>query len=253
MAPVAKRLAHHCGVLEPIQTQATLDGQVHEFVNALQTRANTPAVLIGHSWGAWLSILVSARFPNLVQKLILVGTAAFEERYVTALRDNRLKPLSPSEREEFLALARILSDPGQQTEAGLTRLAELADRSDTYDALPAESPSPVAGVSECAAEIYAGVWPAAARLRTEGKWLALLKEIACPVVAIHGANEPTPIESVATPLSRTVSDFRMVVIDRCGHTPWHERWAAEPFYAVLEQELKVTDAPLARQPAGEQR
>jgi pimeloyl-ACP methyl ester carboxylesterase len=189
------------------------------LVNALQTRANPPAVLIGHSWGAWLSILVSGRFPNLVQKLILVGTAAFEERYVTVLRDNRLKPLSPSEREEFLALARILSDPGQQTEAGLKRLAELADRSDTYNALP-ESRSPVAGVSERAAEIYAGVWPAAARLRTEGKWLPQLEEVACPVVAIHGANEPTPVESVATPLSRAVSDFRMVVLERCGHTPW---------------------------------
>jgi pimeloyl-ACP methyl ester carboxylesterase len=157
---------------------------------------------------------------------------------VAVLRANRLRPLSPAEREEFVELARSTGDPGAQTEAGLSRLAELADRSDTYEALAAETPSPVAGVSERAAEIYAGVWPAAARLRSQGKWLPLLEQIACPVVAIHGANEATPIESVAAPLSLAVSDFRMVVLERCGHTPWHERWAAEPFYVALEQELR---------------
>ncbi len=243
MAPVAARLAHGRGVLEPIQTQATIDGQVQELREALEARATTPAVLIGHSWGAWLSLLVATRFPGLVGKLILVGTPAFEERYAAVLLDNRLRPLLPAEREEFLELARWLGKPGAEQAAAPARLADLSDRSDVYEALAGETPGPIAGVSERAAEIYAGVWPAAARMRSEGRWLPLLDQVACPVVALHGATDSTPVESVAVPLSRAVSNFRLVVLQRCGHTPWRERWAAEPFYAAIERELNAIDAP----------
>lgn len=37
-------------------------------------------VLIGHSWGAWLSFIFAATYPELIEKLILVGSGRFEEK-----------------------------------------------------------------------------------------------------------------------------------------------------------------------------
>ncbi len=75
MAPVARALSTHAGILEPLQTAATLDGQVQELAGVLTGHADQPVTLIGHSWGAILGFIVAARYPGLVGKLILVGSA----------------------------------------------------------------------------------------------------------------------------------------------------------------------------------
>jgi pimeloyl-ACP methyl ester carboxylesterase len=57
VAPVAKEMSHYFGVLEPLQTKTTVKGQVDELFNKLSVYASFPITLIGHSWGAWLSII----------------------------------------------------------------------------------------------------------------------------------------------------------------------------------------------------
>ena len=54
VAPVAKEMSQYFGVLEPLQTKTTVDGQVDELFNELSVYASFPITLIGHSWGAWL-------------------------------------------------------------------------------------------------------------------------------------------------------------------------------------------------------
>jgi hypothetical protein len=34
-----------------------------------------------------------------------------------------------------------------------------------------------------------------------------------------------------------VRDFRLYILERCGHKPWIERHAADEFYRVLEREI----------------
>ena len=78
MAPVAKELSIVCGILEPLQTSASLDGQLHELRTILKKHGNVPVTLIGHSWGAWLSFLLAARYPSLVKKLRLYGNSSYK-------------------------------------------------------------------------------------------------------------------------------------------------------------------------------
>jgi hypothetical protein len=52
MAPVARELSNSYGILKPIQTAATLQGQIDELKNALEIHGNPPMVLVGYSWGA---------------------------------------------------------------------------------------------------------------------------------------------------------------------------------------------------------
>lgn len=81
MGPVARRLSERRGVLEPLQTADSLDGQVEELSTVLQRAGTLPITVVGHSWGAILELVFSARFPSLVKKLILVGSASLEKRY----------------------------------------------------------------------------------------------------------------------------------------------------------------------------
>jgi len=51
MVPVARELARARGVLEPLQTKASVAGQIEELRTVLEASADLPTTLIGHSWG----------------------------------------------------------------------------------------------------------------------------------------------------------------------------------------------------------
>jgi pimeloyl-ACP methyl ester carboxylesterase len=74
-------------------------------------------------------------------------------------------------------------------------------------------------------------------MRRKGALLPLVRRIKCPVLAIHGDYDPTPVESVAAPLTANLRDFQIVVLDKCGHDPWRERWAVAEFYDILQRQL----------------
>ncbi|MCC7354714.1 MAG: alpha/beta hydrolase [Anaerolineae bacterium] len=239
MAPVARALASNCGVLEPLQTATTLAGQVEELRTVLQENTALPVTLLGYSWGAWLGYLVAAHYPALVNKLILVGSGPYEEKYVAGLEATRLSRLSIEERAEFRSTVRMLGEPTAEGKDGLlARLGALAAKTDAYAPVIDESPEPdKIGVQ---GDLFQSVWQDAAALRKSGGLLALGKRIRCPVVAIHGDYDPHPAEGVRIPLSATLADFRFILLKDCGHTPWLERQARDEFYRVLKEELPLT-------------
>jgi len=241
MAPVARELASTHGVLEPIQTATSLDGQVDELKTVMEENGEIPITLIGHSWGAWLSYIVAAKYPALVKKLMLLSSGGFEEKYGATTQETRLNRLSESERIEFESLLGILNDVARQSFAGidkntaLAKLGALVEKADTYDLLIDDSneyePAGPRG------DIFQNVWKDVAELRRSGALLALAHDIKCPVVAIHGDYDPHPAEGVEKPLSAILTDFRFILFEQCGHKPWAERHAKSRFYEVLEEEL----------------
>ena len=233
MAPVARELSSVVGVLEPLQTAATLEGQVRELKAVLAKHAALPVTLVGFSWGALLSFIFAARHPSFVRKLILIGSAPYEEKYALNITQTRLSRLSAEEREQALSLMQSLNDPAiQDKNTPLARLGKLLSRADSYDPLPYNDE-----ILECRYDVYRGVWEQASELRSSGKLLELGKKIRCPVVAMYGDYDPHPAEGVVEPLSRTLKDFRFVLLEKCGHRPWLERSARDRFYNILKQEL----------------
>jgi pimeloyl-ACP methyl ester carboxylesterase len=93
-------------------------------------------------------------------------------------------------------------------------------------------------VVEMQFRIFQCVWRDAEKLRHSGELLRFGKNIQCPVVAIHGTYDPHPAAGVQKPLSRVLKDFRFVLLQNCGHTPWIERQARDDFYRTLERECK---------------
>ena len=73
VAPVARELSSIRGVLEPLQTATTLEGQVQELKTILEKNGALPVTLIGFSWGAMLSFIFTARYSSFVKNSYLLG------------------------------------------------------------------------------------------------------------------------------------------------------------------------------------
>jgi pimeloyl-ACP methyl ester carboxylesterase len=233
MAPVARELSTVMGVLEPLQTATTLEGQVRELKAVLEKRAALPVTLIGFSWGALLSFIFAARYSSLVRKLMLIGSAPYEEKYAANITQTRLSRLSEQERKQALFLMQTLNSPAVvDKNMPLARLGKLLSKADSYDPLPHDDE-----ILECRYDVFQGVWEQAEQLRSSGKLLELGKRVKCPVVAIHGDYDPHPAAGVVEPLSRILKDFRFILLEKCGHRPWLERSARDRFYDILTREL----------------
>lgn len=227
MAPVAEELSAQHGILEPLQTMDSLEGQVEELRSSLDSHGDDPFTLVGYSWGAWLGFLLAARHPALAKKLILVSSGPFEEKYAAEVQRNRVNRLNWEEKGEVQDLQKKLDDP-----KAFARFGEIMAGTDYYDPLPIK----IEGV-ELRPDIYQKVWPEAKKLRKSGKLLKAAELIQCPVVAIHGDHDPHPAEGVQKPLSQALRDFRFIRLERCGHTPWMEKQARDEFFRVLTEEL----------------
>ena len=234
MAPVARELASVTGVLEPLQTVASLDGQVAELHDVLEEHGNLPVTLVGWSWGAWLSYIFTARYPSFARKLILIASGPYEEKYAEDIMPTRLNRMTEKQRAEVFRLSEILNNTLiEDKNAAFARLGEMITIADTYESLPYRSE-----VLECRYDIYDSVWQEANELRDGGKLLEFGREIRCSVIAIHGDYDPRPAEGVREPLSRVLKNFKFILLEKCGHEPWIEKSARDKFYKILKNELE---------------
>ena len=185
MAPVAWELSAIKGVLEPFQTETTLEGQVQELRLVL-VEWKTPVTLVGFSWGAFLSWMVAARYPALVQ--------ADPDRQppvrgpVRGSRDqNPARPPKSADRAEAQALFEQLEKPGPGDDANvlLACLGRLLARADTFDPIHADDEG-----FHCQYSIFREVWGEACELRRTKILTQMAKTIACPVVAITATGAP---------------------------------------------------------------
>lgn len=235
VAAIARELSTGCGTLEPLQTGLSVTSQVEELRDVIREHGAPPVVLVGHSWGAWLTFITAARYPELVSRLILVGCGPFETKYLGQIGERRFSRLTPAEQADYRRLLADLENPATADKDSLmAQLGALVEKADNFDLLPEPTHSddePGAG------DMYQAVWPEAAAMRKSGELLELGRLIRCPVLAIQGDVDPHPVAGVAEPLSQIVQDFRLTELRRCGHSPWREKHARDELYRLLRQEI----------------
>lgn len=236
MAPVARELAASgLGVLEPLQAADSLDGQVDELQAVLRAHSQPPITLIGWSWGAMLSFITAARHPALARKLILVSSGVYDARYAPAIMETRMSRLNAEDRAAIEGAFQRLDDPGDPgRDAALAYIGStLKHKTDSFDLLA----DPDADVLAVQPEIHQKVWADASALRASGDLVALGRAIRCPVVALHGDYDPHPATGIREPLEGVLADFRIEILERCGHYPWQERYARDAFFARLRDAI----------------
>ena len=243
-AGLAFGLSGCCGVLEPYQTKYSIPELIRELARQIEKNCGAPAVLIGHSWGAWLAAFTAAAYPALVKKLILVGSGPLEACYVPQIGQRRRNNLSAKQAAEWDRLVPLL-ESGKGNDQLLGRVGALADKADQYQAAyRAAQP----GLPPDAA-MYDKIWPAAAQMRENGRLAAEFRKVSCPIVVIHGNNDPHPPEGIIAPLEQMGMGHKAYILERCGHTPWEERFARDRFFEILRWEVCCSGRPMTA-PAG---
>lgn len=230
---LAEELSKTYSILEPFQTTDSIEGQIKELKHQIEQHTKLPIVLIGHSWGAWLSYIFASRYPEMVKKIILIGSGSFEKEYVELMNKKRKNVLTKEENEQVAKLFKIINDPkSENKKEALSEFGSLMSKADSYEPISLESES---------LDFYPNVFEKCMKelniIRNSKELLELGKNIECPVVAIHGAEDSHHYEGVREPLQKVLKDFKFHLLEKCGHNPWNEKHAKDEFYEILNREL----------------
>ncbi len=66
MSILADNLSEEMGVIESLQTKLTIDDLIEELHQDIVGSTKNKVTLVGHSWGAMLSLLFTNRYPKIV-------------------------------------------------------------------------------------------------------------------------------------------------------------------------------------------
>jgi pimeloyl-ACP methyl ester carboxylesterase len=216
-------------VIEPFQTGITIQAQVDELSLVIKHKAQLPVILAGHSWGAWLGFIFASIHPELVKKLIMVGTPPFEDRYVAVMRKIRGSRITKPVEEQ---LDKITDSMKTNPKESFQNMGELMGKIDSYNLLS------IHDEIDFRSDIYTSIWAEAEKMRKENQLLDLAGIISCPVLAIHGDYDPHPWQGVKIPLEERIPEFKFILLQKCGHYPWKEKYARELFFEKLIEELR---------------
>ncbi|HTO06637.1 MAG TPA: alpha/beta hydrolase [Myxococcota bacterium] len=238
LADLARALAPRFQVLEPLQrrsgeTALTVARHVADLAEVLPG----PMHVVGHSWGAMLGLSFAAAHPGLVTSLCLVGCGTYDAATRAVYARRSQSRMTAAQRAELAELQGGLASARDRTarDALSWRAGQLFSAVYGVDLLPREPGDEPLWVDSGG---EAETWPDVLRLQAEGVEPAAFSAIRAPVRMLHGDDDPHPGPMIRDLLARHVADLSYLGFPRCGHDPWRERHAREPFLRALEEWLR---------------
>lgn len=232
-ASLAASLAPWARVREPIQRRSgILPLTVDQHAEDLFRVAPKKATYIGHSWGAMLALSFASLYPESVKSIVLVGCGAYDEASREEHARRTRVALGPQGVARVSDLERRLAeatDPAWR-DSLLGQLGDTIERAQSVDPIGvtiADTEPDAAGHEE--------TWSDVIRLQKEGIEPVRFAGINCPVLMLHGENDPHPGTMIRDALHPYVPQLAYIGIHQCGHVPWYERHGREPFFRALRQ------------------
>lgn len=214
------------GVVEAIQSKYSIAQLIEELYDQIKDNCSDRVSLVGHSWGAWLAALFAEKYPELIENLILIGSGPLEDQYVSEIGDRRFQNLSE---EEGVIFQRLTEN--QATDADMEKIPNILEKSDNYCLEYKEKHK----ADKTDSEMHNKVWNEAAKLRTSGRLLASFKNLKSKIYLIQGEFDPHPVRGVTMPLQENGILCETHILEKCGHSPFMEKYAKEEFYKILIQ------------------
>ena len=238
MAPVAEELSSEYGVIEPFFLEATVQDQLGELEQIITLHNLKRVILIGFSWGAWLGYLFASHYPELVKKLILVGSGPYEHHYYLELLQTRDNRMTATQKDLYSKILKKLQDPKEiNKDEHISQLGTLCGKIDQYHSISVKKHLPFPHFDLDRSAHFQQALNEVIGMRKSGELLKQAEQIICPVVAIHGDYDPHPAEGVKIPLERKIVDFKFILIKKCGHKPWTEKYARAQFFDIMKSVL----------------
>ena len=214
------------GVMEALQSKYSIAELIEELYIQIKDNCSDKVTLAGHSWGAWLAALFAEKYPELIEHVILIGSGPLKDKYVSEIGTRRFQNLS----EEESAIFQRLID-NQATDEDMEKIPKIFEKSDNYCLEGKEKHK----ADKTDSEMHNKVWSEAAKLRTGGKLLTSFKNIKSKIYVIQGQVDPHPVKGVTIPLQENGISCETYVLEKCGHSPFMEKYAKDEFYKILIQ------------------
>lgn len=239
-AGLARDLSQRYGVMEPLQTKDTIDKVVEQLRSQISHKSKEPVILVAHAWGAWISAILAAQSPELVKKLILIGTLPLRDSYQEEVELKREYYFTEEQKHQYYWIKQKLNDPKEKDKSEVfVKYSRLCQLSDEYQ--PFNNEFDITDLIKLDGNLYYKLYHEALKLRKTGKLLEYFKLIQCPLCIMHGQYDAHPLEGVIEPLLECEIPHRLSVIDDCGHTPWREKLAYEDFFRAIFYEIELSE------------
>lgn len=192
--------------------QAARIEHVASFLKALDL---APARLVGNSMGGAISLAIAAKYPELVSRMLLMGTGGLSFPVTTEI--NQLYSYTPSP-------------------ANMRGIFEIMayDRSRVTDELVESRYQ--ATLAPGVADKWASLFPAPRQRHVDAMAVRLseVERITVPTLLIHGAHDRVVSpENTSLQLVKSLPNADLVILGRCGH--WAQVERAETFRAHVAQ------------------
>ena len=230
MAPVARELADSFRVLEPFQSSlaTTVADHVADLHEVVESCCDSVApALVGHSWGAMLSLAYAAAHPDAAGPIALVCSGTFDLPSRDQLSANMATRMNDDMRRRFEQVDQ-LTDPNDRFRA----LGSLTMELYSFDLVTTDQE-----IDDSEPGSNHETWEDMVRLQTEGVYPAAFAAIKSPVLMLHGADDPHPGQMIRASLGPHIPQLEYCEWQRCGHYPWLEKSTRNEFFSGLRNWL----------------
>jgi proline iminopeptidase len=221
-----------------VSDSAALDAQrFAEDLEALRKHFGLERLtLLGHSWGAAVAALYAVRYPQRIERLLLVSPmAARRTHYTVAFNSLDARRDSATQRRVQALRAARLANPGDAAACrayySLWFVAAFTDSA----ALRRSSGDFCAGTPEALANKVKSVDRFTVASLGEWDWRPALRAVKAPAVVMRGSSEFFPLES-AREWATALPNGRLLLLDGAGHFPYLE--VPERFFSAVESFLQ---------------
>jgi proline iminopeptidase len=189
--------------------------------------------VLGHSWGAGLAIEYALRYPQRVERVVLVSAMAPRRTpYYEQADTNIMRWMDERARSEFSALSAAMANPTTSTET-CRRFFALLGRG--YYAEPSRMKlSRGDSCGDPPGAIQAGDRTSTVVFESLGDWdyRERVKQLGVRTLLIHGASDPIPLAS-AKEWAASLPVSRLLVVPDSGHFPFVEQ--PERFFPAVRE------------------
>ncbi|KAA9012293.1 alpha/beta fold hydrolase [Niallia endozanthoxylica] len=212
------------GYTERLENQEySIDVWVNHMIDFIETIGESRVSVIGNSFGGAIALHLVNRRPDLVNKLILMGSVGIDS------------PLS----EGLDAVWGYI--PGFENMKKLVKIF-------AYDQSMAENDDLVemryqSSIQEGFQEAFSSMFPAPRQRHLDAMALSIdeLKNIRVPVLLIHGREDKViPVEETSWKLAKIIPNASLHIFPQCGH--WVQIEKTEPFLTQVIEFLNRSKA-----------
>ncbi|MCP4958018.1 MAG: alpha/beta hydrolase [Actinomycetia bacterium] len=229
---LAELLSNNFRVVEPIQrasgsVRLTVDQHVRDLADVLES----PATLVGWSWGAMLALSAAASRPELISGVVVIGCGTYDNNSRSIYNRALAGRLSPSHTDQLARLTRIAENASRGRDArnrAFAKCAQIIEECQSKVSAKYYMPIEVADKDG-----FDETWADVLRLQEDDIEPQRFSQIVCPVRMIHGSEDPHPGRPTYETLRQFIEDIEYHEIQGAGHKPWVESATRDLFQRKL--------------------